>query len=419
MDNSIDQEVRGGEGAFNASDPEALIANFERRHLVPDLKKILQANANDPISIAQAVDVVGNPKVIEGEMTEEKGKYQTFLEASARLNLGVKEKGKAGEHTKGVLQNLQGALAWMGAKGVRVLTATSLLSSMATACARPDGGVITPEATTPAMTETIPTPDFTVTPGATATATEAPVPEPIIGLPESLDKAQVIDYEDLDEFMPKLAKAGREYLDANGYPEQQMGAGAIVDFDIIVPQDVNEPPTYLLNYVRAFDYENDYIKITYWGLVKMEDGTYRHLIQVPLVEQTAGGNVGYVVHLIVNFAQAEKEYRARLSNLSPTATNNVPYYPPEEILASLKTQNSDNGDTKYYGVWTIPFYIDTNLIKNPEDLKIMDKYKDQLKMLQNLYPLLKKDDGSFSEYYKSLESIPFLIRGIRVDPIQK
>jgi len=211
-------------------------------------------------------------------------------------------------------------------------------------------------------------------------------------------------------------KEGREYLDANGWPDQTMGAGSVIDSDPIVP-GVKGEWTFLYDQIRTDNPESDNIDITYWGIVKMEDGTYRHLIQVPLYEDVKGVKVRYLVHFLVNFDQAQSDYDKLLESLGPNQlVEPKPFYTAEDVFKSLKLKPGDSG---YEGTWINPFYLDPSDIENSEDLKIINKYKDQLETLKHLFPLLKKDDGSFAEYFVNHELTLFFLRGIELTKISK
>jgi hypothetical protein len=111
----------------------------------------------------------------------------------------------------------------------------------------------------------------------TVTPTEVGVPEPIVGLPESLDKAQIIDVEDLPEFLPKLVAKLHEYHDQAGWPENQYiyPQGQILKTDGL--------PDRAWIFYTGDGSNGEKVKLTlgYWGRIKMADGSFVELISVP------------------------------------------------------------------------------------------------------------------------------------------
>jgi hypothetical protein len=230
----------------------------------------------------------------------------------------------------------------------------------------------------------------------TVAPTEVGVPEPIVGFPESLDKGQIIDVEDLDEFMPKLVQAERAYLDKNGWPQDQYLS---ITGNVFPGQGVM--PDQLLVSFMKYDYNKDHLLFTYWGKIRMQDGNISYLVGIPGVEIDKTTNKPYengerLLHFAFNFNDSKKFYES----LGKSDIYNK-RLSPEAVFNAYKN-NLAVGDIDAL------VYIEENLMNDEADKYFFLKIKDKIAQLVETAQK-KKTDQELIPIEEELETYPIPI----------
>jgi hypothetical protein len=220
--------------------------------------------------------------------------------------------------------------------------------------------------------EVTPTLEPTLEP--TVTPTEVGAPEPIIGMPERLEEMQVIDYEDLGEFFPKLVEAEKAYLDKNGWPDQYfsntgpVGIDETGYFSSIIP---------LIFGPHGANYLSSFVG------VKMPNGETNILIGLPFFVKgstpEANDANGHIFHTLIDYPSYERAVKAYKESLGET-DNRAEGWSIEDLYNRIKAGNPNKSIA-------INMLVDMDEIKDGSGGDLFAKVADKIKLITKLYTI--------------------------------